>query len=169
MRKFTLSVSISAHNEEDNIANLLKSIVSQRSLNYNLKKVIVVCDGCTDNTAKIAQDFAKKYNFIKVIDGKKRLGKAERLNSFYRNNRSDIFLTLDADIVIANKNVFTEIVKAFDNPKVGLVGGSSLPVSPKTFSEKIVYRWQIMWSEMKNLVENGQNIHNNLGCISALS
>src|SRR3990170_5283265 len=43
--KFTVTVGIPAHNEEQNIKQLLTSIVSQKG-NFVLEKILVTTDGC---------------------------------------------------------------------------------------------------------------------------
>ncbi len=165
----TVTIGIPAHNEEANIGNLLQQIIDQKKQNFKLESVIVACDGCTDNTAKIVKEFAKKHKTITVINDGKRKGKAGRLNDFYKLNSSDVILTFDADIILATDSVISEIVKCFNNSGVGLVGGNSLPLKPKTFFEHIVYRWLMMWFELRKNLNKGINVHNHMGCISALS
>lgn len=165
----TLTIGISAHNEEANIAKLLDSVLSQKRDLFKLEKIIVACDGCTDKTAVIATKYAKSNKFIRVINDGKRLGKAERLNHFYKNNKSDIILILDADVVLSHKSVIDEIVNKFDSQKVGLVGGCNLPLPPRNFFERIIYTWLSIWFEIRRNLNNGDSVHNNLGCVSALS
>ena len=165
----TVTIGISAHNEEKNIGNLLDGIMEQERSYFVLKSVVIACDGCSDNTANIVNLFIEKYRHVSMINDGKRIGKAKRLNVFYKQNISDIFISLDADVVLANKNVINEIVKKFDNTNVGLVGGSSLPFPPKNFFEKIIYTWLLIWIDMKNNVGEDLSVHNHLGCISAVS
>lgn len=62
-----VSVLIPARNEENSIVNCLNSLVNQSYKNY---EVIVLDDNSTDNTFKLANEFAKKYDFIKVVKGR---------------------------------------------------------------------------------------------------
>lgn len=167
-KNLSVTIGIPAYNEEANIGRLLKSILNQSKTNFNLEKVIVICDGCTDNTSKIIQDFSKKYSMIKLMDDNKRLGKRKRLNNLYRSNMSDVYITFDGDVVLSNRNVIEEIVKEFKSEKVGLVGGFNLPFAPNNIFEKIIVTWINFWNETRKDLNNGINVHNHLGCVSAI-
>ena len=65
--KQTVTIGIPAHNEAENISYLLRSILRQKQRNYKLEKIIVVCDGCTDNTEDKVKQFAKKHKIVELI------------------------------------------------------------------------------------------------------
>lgn len=165
----TVTIGIPAHDEEASIRRLLDSIVKQRATSYVLKSVVVACDNCTDGTAEIVREYHRKYPWITVIDDHKRLGQAGRLNNFYADCKSDIFITFDADTVLANKNVVEEIVKAFKDPEVGLVGGLDMPARPNSIPERIIVSGILLWHTIRTNFNNGVNVHNHQGRISALS
>ena len=48
--KPTVTVAISAYNEEGNINYFLKSVIKQKIKNFTLKKILVISDGSTDKT-----------------------------------------------------------------------------------------------------------------------
>lgn len=54
MKSTLLSVIIPAYNAENHIRKLLDSIAAQSFHDY---EIIVICDSCTDNTQKIAQEY----------------------------------------------------------------------------------------------------------------
>jgi len=62
----TVSILIPAHNEDQVISVLLQKM---NELSYPKSKleVIVIDDASRDNTGQIADEYAKKYNFIKVL------------------------------------------------------------------------------------------------------
>src|SRR5258708_26629353 len=122
--KISITIGIPAYNEEDNIGKLLDSIISQKGSRYNIEKIIVACDGCTDKTAEIVEKYIDKHNNIYLINDGLRLGQAGRLNEFYKINKSDIFITFDADTVLGHRYVVNEIAECFEDKNVGLVGGS---------------------------------------------
>lgn len=164
-RKLTVTVGIPAYNEEANIGRLLESVLSQKRDNYKLEKIVVVQDGCMDNTGKIVKVYSKKYKFIKLAGDCKRIGKSKRLNYLYKSNKSDILVTFDGDITLTNNQVINELINKFKSPQVGLVGGFNLPNFPKNFFEKIVVTWINLWNEIRK--DLGNSVHNHLGCISA--
>lgn len=165
--KKTVFVGIPAHNEEKNIASLLKDILAQKGDSFILEGVAVACDGCTDNTAAIVAGFAKKSPLVTVIDDGRRVGQAARLNEFYRDLKSDIFITFDADVTLSNASVIEEIVRAFADPNVGLVGGVDKPAPQKTLVGKALVAYQLFWRELVNHKNGGNNVHHHPGCVSA--
>ena len=165
----TVTIGIPAHNEEANIGKLLDSIKIQIGKEFILEKVIVACDGCTDNTNSIVKSYSKKYKIIKLIDDGKRFGKPERLNNFYKMNTSDILIIFDADTVLGSPFVINEFAKAFKNSEIGLVGGNDTPQIPKNFVQKMAAVWIDVWYESRVDFNEGVTVNNHKGCASALS
>src|SRR4051794_27895061 len=72
-KQFTLkqgplvSVLIPARNEELNIENCLTSLANQSYDNY---EILLLDDNSTDSTKSIAIKLSKKFNKIKIFDGK---------------------------------------------------------------------------------------------------
>jgi len=165
----TVTVGIPAHNEERNISRLMDSILAQNEGGYALMNVIVACDGCTDGTAGIVRSYSAKNHLVKLIDDGHRLGQASRLNNFFRDNDSDIFVTFDGDVVLAHVNVLTQLVRAFDSNEVGLVGGSDVAADAHGFFGKIAVAWSRVWYWTKIDINHGITIHNHHGCVSAYS
>lgn len=165
--KKTVTIGIPAHNEQKNIASLLQAISVQEQNSFILKEIIVICDGSTDNTADIVKKIAKKNSLITLIDDGKRLGKSERLNSLYKKFNSDIFIAFDADVTLGDKKVISELVKPFEDNKVGLVGGRVYPLPQKKFVGKILEAQEYFWTFIVKSIKNGNNIHSHTGPMSA--
>ena len=70
--KPSVSVVIAARNEEQNLPRLLTALVNQ-SYPENKYEVIIANDDSEDNTAIIAQEFAQKWDNIKLLHVKNRL------------------------------------------------------------------------------------------------
>lgn len=166
---YTVTIGIPAHNEERNIGKLLESILVQRQDGYILEKVIVVCDGCTDNTSAIVHRFMEKYQIIHLIDDGRRLGQAERCQNFYTENTSDILVTLDADTTLGSVDTLSRIVESFNDPSIGLVAGADMPYLPETFFESIVVTAVDLWRSIRLNINHGDTVHNSHGCVLAFS
>lgn len=167
-KKPTITIGIPAYNEEANIANMLNSVLAQRG-DFTVEKILVVCDGCEDNTADIIRRFQRRYKNIVLIEGAKREGKMHRLNQIYKTNTSDILFTFDADIVLSDENVVENMVDKFRNDEnVVLVAAHQVPVKPTNFQEKIFYTAYRLWEEARIYVNGGDHIHNLQGSASAL-
>lgn len=165
--KKTVTVGIPAHNEEKNISKLLDSILAQKGENFIFNRIVVSCDGCTDDTASIVRRFSIQYKTIRLHDDGKRLGQSGRLNEFYTKLDSDIFITFDGDSTLGHDNVISEIVSCFDDKDVVLVGGSTIPFPQHNFIGKCVETYEYFWRMVIKNINNGDNIHNHKGPISA--
>lgn len=167
--KCTVTVGIPAHNEEANIIKLLDSIVSQRQTNFILEKIIIACDGCTDNTANLVRKYQKKYSIVHLIDDEKRLGKSQRDNSFFRTNNSDILVIFDADTTLGFPDTLLCIVEAFNDPSTGLVAGADIPYPPRTFFESVAVTVVDLWRSIRLNINHGDTVHNSHGRLLAFS
>jgi len=121
-------IVIPAHNEADFISLTLDSVVSQTKLP---KKVVVVNDNSTDNTAEIVHNYIDKYPFISLVNkisGAEHLPGSKVIQAFYKgyqtlNNDYDFIVKLDADIILP-KNYFETLTRHFNaDEKIGMVGG----------------------------------------------
>ncbi len=96
----SVSIIISAKNEERYIASCLNALVAQ---NYpkNLLEIIVADDGSTDQTASIVQGFAKRYFFVKLIhsfkDKEFQSSKKSALAAGLRRASGEFIFFTDAD------------------------------------------------------------------------
>src|SRR3989344_4934940 len=132
----TVTIGISAFNEEANIKNLLFSVLEQKG-DFRLEKIVVISDGSTDNTTKFVKEVSNPR--ITVIDNDIRKGKSERQNEICAMAESDILVILDADILPADDlYIYKLIDPIIKNSGVGLTSGETLPINPKSFFEKIL-------------------------------
>lgn len=167
-KNYTLTIGIPAHNEAQNIQFLLESLLQQTSSFYILEKIIVICDGCTDETEAIVKYFSSNQPVVTVINDQQHIGKSERLNQLYRMNTSDILITIDADLIIGNNYVLDEMVRHFDTDEVAVVSGNSHPMPGENNIERMINTWYEFWYEVRHAYNQGDNIHNLHGAILAL-
>lgn len=168
-KKKTLTVGIPAHNESATILRVIRQILEQHSEQYVLENIIVACDGCSDNTAELVSEFAETHSVIRLINDGQQRGKATRLASFYHNNKSDVFVSFDADVDLGSTDVLDNLVLIFSNPKVGLVGGYDIPKRGESYIEKVIVTSIDMWLHTREWINGGDSVHNHHGCVSALS
>lgn len=111
-----ISVVIPAFNEEKNIAACLNSVFAS---DYPLDKleVIVVDDGSTDSTVKIA----KSYQSVTCVLSPHQ-GKAVALTVGAKAARHDFVLTIDADTVL-ERDCIRHLVKPLTDQYIGAVTG----------------------------------------------
>lgn len=156
MKKITVSIAISAYNEEDNILNFLKSVVSQKEEGFVINQILVIDDCSEDRTLK--QISKVKDSRIKVLVNKRRKGKSSNLNAIYSKVKADVLVQSDADVVFSHKYVVRDIVKPLLNKsKYGMCGGNPMPAEAKTFIEAAVNHTVEAYIKLRPLVRNGEN------------
>lgn len=85
-----ITAVIPAYNEESTIGEVVR-ITNQNTM---VEEVIVISDGSTDNTGKVA-----KQNGAKVIELEQNIGKGGAMLIGAMNSTADILLFLDADLI----------------------------------------------------------------------
>jgi len=119
-----ISVVIPAYNEEKNIALCISSLLGQKNKDV---EIIVVNDGSTDNTEKIAKIFSE---YVKIINVKKRSGVANARNIGVKAAKGDVVAFIDADSIAGPH--WVRSIKKDMKKNVAVVG----PLKP-LFDEKI--------------------------------
>jgi cellulose synthase/poly-beta-1,6-N-acetylglucosamine synthase-like glycosyltransferase len=123
----SITIAIPAYNAETTVERTLKASLA---LNYPKEKlkILVVDDGSTDNTYRIAKKFEKNNENIKVYRVKHN-GKGAALNFALKKCDTEIFATLDCDCE-PEKNALLKMVGYLKNKKVYAVT-SSIKISNK--------------------------------------
>jgi len=128
-----VTIIIPAHNEETSIRRSIESIINQ---DYNGKiELIVMDDGSTDKTRKIAQSYAQ-VKYYKVRPSGKPQGKTKTINLAVRIAKNGIVGILDADSYLNNKAI-KNMVGEFEDEKTGATVPITKVHKPKTFLEKM--------------------------------
>lgn len=95
MSKFEyISIGIPIYNAEKYLADAIKSVLAQ---SYPYWELILVDDGSTDGSLKIAQDFATRDSRIRVISDGVNKKLPARLNQIIREAQYDYIARMDAD------------------------------------------------------------------------
>jgi len=115
MRQPFFSIIIPVHNGEKTITHCLQSIHQSDDKNF---EVIVVDDGSTDNSCKIAQAFPGK-----IIKLKKNFGVAIARNKGVKAAKNEILLFLDADVILKKDSLNIISDSFLNNPQIAAVQG----------------------------------------------
>ncbi len=118
-----VAVLIPAFNEEKVIVRTVRSVMMS---NYKNIRVIVIDDGSTDKTCKVAIDAypADIASGRLTVLTKPNGGKADALNFALNQTDEEIYVGIDADGVIAH-DAIANLVGHFANPKIGAVAGNA--------------------------------------------
>ena len=117
-----------ARNEEDYIRGTIESVINQ---SIKPLKWIIVDDGSTDGTAKIAQEYLSNHPFIELVsvsgDSNRNFGsKAKAINFAFKKASPlnfEFVGNLDSDITF-DSTYFESIIQEMSlDPNLGLAGG----------------------------------------------
>lgn len=122
------SVGITAHNEEANIGKLLAAMLAQELNQVEITEIIVVASGCCDRTVPLVQEYAAKDARIRLIVQEQREGKTSAINQFLQNAREEICV-LESGDTLPRADSIENMVKLFEDPKVGMTGAQKIPVN----------------------------------------
>lgn len=165
----TITIGISAFNEQENIARLVNGILLQKTTGARkIMSITIVSDGSTDNTvSELAKINDKRITIVKCT---KRKGKNTRLNQIFKSVNSDILILFDADIILEGQFVVDALAKAFrKGQNIGFVAGNAQPVKGKTIVERASNNFIESLNYMKSKVKRGQNIYSVRGPVLAYS
>jgi cellulose synthase/poly-beta-1,6-N-acetylglucosamine synthase-like glycosyltransferase/peptidoglycan/xylan/chitin deacetylase (PgdA/CDA1 family)/spore germination protein YaaH len=118
-----IAVLIPAYNEETVIVRTIRSVLMS---SYKNIRIIVIDDGSTDNTYKVATEtYAKEIAAGRLtVLTKPNGGKAQALNYALNVTDEEIYVGIDADGVVAH-DAIARLVPHFANPKIGAVAGNA--------------------------------------------
>jgi len=127
------------HNEEKVAAKILTRL-AETNYPRDRYEVIIINDHSTDKTGQIADKYASKHKFIKVVhrtEGKSR-GKASALEVGTVFASHEVILIFDADYQ-PSKNCVQRLVAPFCDVAVGLVMGRVVPLNaPESFLTRML-------------------------------
>jgi peptidoglycan-N-acetylglucosamine deacetylase len=113
------SILVPCYNEEKTLGNCIESLLSQ---NYPDYEIVIINDGSTDNTDKVAKGYALKNQKVRYLE-KENGGKAKALNHGIKHAKGEIIISIDADSVFL-PNTVRKLTRNFIHPKIGAVGGN---------------------------------------------
>ncbi|MCM8795349.1 MAG: glycosyltransferase [Candidatus Omnitrophica bacterium] len=89
-----LAIVIPAHNEEDNIKDIIKKVEETVDIPFEL---VVIDDHSQDNTNRIVRDLSKEYKNLYLVENKHKKGFANALKTGFSNVTADIVIPIMAD------------------------------------------------------------------------
>ncbi|MGD2079373.1 MAG: glycosyltransferase [Chloroflexota bacterium] len=122
------TVGIFAHNEEANIAQLLEIMMEQELEIVEIREIIVVSSGSTDQTDSIVAAYAEKDRRIRLLLQDERQGKASAINLFLKHQTERVLVICSADLQ-PELNAVEKLVAPFAEPEVGMTSSRPVPVN----------------------------------------
>lgn len=128
MIQLPCAVGIMAHNEETNIGQLLQNLLDQELHSAELRSLIVVASGCTDNTEDIVRQFARRDARVRLLVQDKREGKASAINLFLGQAQEEVLVLSSADLQL-EPDTLEKLVAPFRDPEIGITACRPVPVN----------------------------------------
>lgn len=153
MSKFEyISIGIPIYNAEKYLADAIKSVLAQT---YPYWELILVNDGSTDDSLKIAQEFASKDNRIRVISDGLNKKLPARLNQIIYEAKYNYIARMDADDLMDPKRLEYQI-EAIKKNNVDLVttGLYSIGRNNEIQGKRILPNYQMQPSQILNGLTN---------------
>lgn len=160
----SLTIAIPAHNEEKVISRILESILLQCFDVCSLDKIIVYCDGCSDNTVNNVKEFSENLSNVYYYEGNERIGKTKMLNRIFAENESDFLMVLDADIGLDGVDFIQRFVgRAVEDSRNVMFAAHQVPLRPKNIIGKFFYSSFLMWDYVRLSMPNKDHVENFYG------
>jgi len=110
-----ITIAIPCFNNANTIRASIESALDQ---NYPLKEIMVVDDGSTDDTVKIASEYP-----VRIVVNPENLGIGLNLANCMDQARGKYIVYLCGDDIFADKNVVSDVAKVFNNKSdIGVIG-----------------------------------------------
>lgn len=134
-----VSIIVPTRNRANTVKKVIKAILK---VDYPKKfEVIVINDASTDNTKQVLEKEFGKNKAFTLINFNKNMGVCRARNAGIKKAKYPIIVNMDHDC-IPEKNWLKDLVKHFENPKIGIVtsyggyGGTSTAFRKK-LAEKV--------------------------------
>ena len=147
MKNKEVSVVIPTYNMSKYIEKVIQAIMKQ---NYRPKEIIIVNDGSSDDTKEILHKLMITTKSIRPIDQENK-GAVEATNLGIKNAQSEFILLIDADAILEESIWINEVIKEFEDEKVGAVGGQILTANKGNIWAKIMgYDLEYRYNRIKS-------------------
>lgn len=113
----TLSLVIPVYNEAQTLLILVERLIQTYEENGITGEIIIVDDGSTDQTGKIAEELGKKHECVRVFHHKRRMEKTAALHTGFEKASGDILAMIDADLQYAPEDLpklLAKIMQGYD-------------------------------------------------------
>jgi glycosyltransferase involved in cell wall biosynthesis len=144
--KVFVSIVIPCYNEEailDHNLNMIIKYLNDISFKYKWE-IILINDGSTDQTGKIADDFENQYSNIRVIHHPTNLNLGNALKTGFKNAKGDIIVVMDIDLSYSNDHIEKLVEKLVESTADIVIASPYMAggkVTDVPFTRKIMSRW----------------------------
>ncbi len=140
------AVGITVYNEERNLDALLAAVTRERGPHVDVRQIVVVSSGSTDQTVEIARAWASRDPRVEVAIDAERRGKATAVNQFLdRVHAGTQVCVLSGGDMLPRAGCLDALVAPFADRTVGMTGAHPMPTNPsERWVDRIVHmQWTL--------------------------
>ncbi|WP_136680301.1 glycosyltransferase family 2 protein [Neptunomonas sp. XY-337] len=141
----SVTILVPAYNEADVIADKIRNVAFLDYPSHKLE-LLIVCDGCQDDTAALARQAAQEWNNselnVRVIEFQANRGKVALLNLLIPTIKTDIVALSDASALIS-MDALNIASQHFVDPNVGVVAATYTLLNPGSAGEQKYWDYQV--------------------------
>ncbi len=140
----TIAIMIPAYNEQQWITDKIRNLAI---LDYPTKrlKIIIACDGCTDDTEKVARQVSSEAECqhlkIEILSFKENRGKVAVINEVMQKITSDLVVLSDVSALVSIDALLIA-AEHFKDPNIGVLNSHYHLLNPGSAGEAIYWRYQ---------------------------
>ncbi len=158
MNMTTVSIGISAYNEESNIISLLNQLLNQVEENFALEELILISDGSTDETYNTAVTIS--HPKLLIVNHDKREGLVVRENEILGKFKGEILVLINADTHVEDKMFISNLIQPLLlNKNAGIVGAKVSPLPPRNFFGQVINNSAILKQKIYEQINHGENLY----------
>ncbi len=120
-----VTIAIPFYNAEQFFEKAIESVIDQSFSSWNL---LLVDDGSTDSSMRIAKSYAEKDNRIKVISDGQNKNLGFRLNQIPTLVSTEYLVRMDADDIMHPKKIEKQLTIFKENPYIDVLGTNAYSI-----------------------------------------
>lgn len=120
-----------AHNEEENIAQLLERACQEDPPGIEIDRIVVVSSGSTDRTNAIVESFTQRDRRVQLIVQEKRHGKCAAINLFLAECPRGYYVVLLSGDILPEPGAVSGLLLPLLRPRIGMTGGRPVPINDR--------------------------------------
>lgn len=167
MKLPTITFGIPAYNEAHMLPPLVTALLKQDLTGLQLKDIIIVSDGSTDNTAAVVQALSDPH--IDLMINNERRGKAHCQDRIFQKADADIVVVLDADTMIKQRQFIKKLITPVLTGNADLTAAQIEELPPATFLGRILAASMHFKKRVYYQYKAGHNVYTCCGRARAFS
>ncbi len=148
-----VSILMAVHNEELVLVKKLRSVFNSEYPEDRFE-MLVGSDHSTDRSNEILRIYSNDCKSLRFYSFDERQGKPAIINSLYKEAKGEILILTDANVFFRKDTIF-QLVKHFENKKIGLVAGNI--VNSRTTTDGVsIPEWTFLSREIRTKYNEGR-------------